>query len=60
MRRFWIQAHDSLSNENWDAANTMARSALQFVVLEKGAVDGKLVAQINDLASKGILIGLTR
>src|SRR6059058_6248096 len=21
MKRFWIQAHDSLANENWDAAN---------------------------------------
>src|SRR6266852_2176657 len=21
MKRFWIQAHDSLNNENWDAAN---------------------------------------
>ena len=55
MRRFWVQAHDSLANENWDAANVMARSALQFVVREKGAVEGKLFVQINDLATKGIL-----
>jgi len=32
VKRFWIQAHDSIGNENWDAANVMARSALQFVV----------------------------
>lgn len=55
MKRFWIQAHHSLINENWDAANVMARSALQFVVREKKAVDGKLKAQINDLVAKGIL-----
>lgn len=55
MTRFWIQAHDSLTNDNWDAANLTARSALQFVVLDKGAVGGNLSAQINDLVTKGIL-----
>ena len=55
MKRFWIQAHDSVTNENWDAASLMARSALQFVVREKGAVNGKLFEQINDLATKGVL-----
>jgi Domain of unknown function (DUF4145) len=54
MKRFWIQAHDSLANENWDAANVMARSALQFTVRDS-AIEGKLVAQINDLATKGVL-----
>jgi hypothetical protein len=55
MTRFWIQAHHSLSHENWDAANLMARSALQFVVLKEGATGGTLFAQINDLATKGVL-----
>lgn len=55
MKRFWIQAHDSVSNENWDAANVMARSALQFVVREKGATKGSLNAQIEELATKGVL-----
>jgi Domain of unknown function (DUF4145) len=55
MTRFWIQAHDTLTNENWDAANVMARSALQFIVRDKGAVGGNLSAQINDLVTKGIL-----
>ena len=55
VRRFWIQAHDSLRNENWDAANVMARSALQFVVREKGAKKGALKDQINDLGAKGVL-----
>jgi hypothetical protein len=33
----------------------MARSALQFVVREKGAKEGNLKAQINDLARKEVL-----
>jgi hypothetical protein len=55
MTRFWIQAHDSLGNENWDAANLMARSALQFVVREKGAKNGNLKSQIDDLGANGVL-----
>lgn len=60
MKRFWIQAHDSLNQENWDAANVMARSALQFVVRERGAKDAKLKAQIDDLVAKGILHALMK
>jgi Domain of unknown function (DUF4145) len=55
MKRFWVQAHHSVINENWDAANVMARSALQFVVREKKAVHGNLRTQINDLVAKGVL-----
>jgi Domain of unknown function (DUF4145) len=55
VKRFWVQSHDSLKNENWDAANVMARSALQFVVREKGAKKGTLRDQIDDLVSKGVL-----
>ena len=55
VNRFWIQAHDSLTNENWDAANVMARSALQFVARHKQAKGSNLKGQINDLVSKGVL-----
>jgi hypothetical protein len=55
MKRFWIQAHDSLAHENWDAANVMARSAVQFVVCQKNAKKGVLKDQIEDLVAKGIL-----
>ena len=55
MKRFWVQAHDSLANENWDAANLMARSSVQFVVRDKKAVDTNLKALINDLVAKGAL-----
>jgi Domain of unknown function (DUF4145) len=55
MHRFWVQAHHSLSHDNWDAANLMARSAVQFVVREKGGEGANLKAQINDLATKGVL-----
>jgi hypothetical protein len=55
MHRFWVQAQDSLTHENWDAASVMARSALQFVVREKGAKGKDLKAQIEDLVAKGVL-----
>ena len=55
MHRFWIQAHDSLANENWDAAALMARSALQFVTRHQGAKRGKLKPEIQDLVNKGVL-----
>lgn len=55
MHRFWVQAHHSLAHENWDAANVMARSAVQFIVRDKGAKDAKLKAQIDDLVTKGVL-----
>jgi Domain of unknown function (DUF4145) len=55
MKRFWIQAHDSLANENWDAATVMARSALQFVVRDKKAMGAKLKVQVDDLVAKGVL-----
>jgi hypothetical protein len=60
MKRFWIQAHDSLRNENWDAANVMARSALQFVVRERGAQKGNLKEQIDNLAVNGTLNPMMR
>jgi hypothetical protein len=55
VNRFWIQAHHSLAHENWDAANVMARSAVQSVVREKQGKGKDLKAQINDLVTKGIL-----
>jgi hypothetical protein len=55
MKRFWIQAYDSLNNENWDAANVMARSALQFVVREKNCKGRNLKEQVNDLVAQGVL-----
>jgi hypothetical protein len=55
MKRFWIQAQDTLANENWDAANLMARSALQFVVREKNAKGKNLKEQIDDLVAQGVL-----
>jgi hypothetical protein len=55
MRTFWIQAHDCLRSENWDAAAVMARSALQCVVRERGAKEGSLKSEVEDLATKGVL-----
>ncbi len=55
VRRFWIQAHDSLKRENWDAANVMARSAVQFICREKNSSGPNLKAQIDSLVAKGVL-----
>ncbi len=58
MTRFRVQAHDSVAHENWDAANVMARSALQFVVRESGASGPNLKSQIDDLVAKRALHSL--
>ena len=55
VQRYWPQAHDSLTNENWDAAVIVARSALQAAMRQQGAQGKNLKAEIDDLASKGIL-----
>jgi hypothetical protein len=53
--RFWVQAHRSLADENWDAAAVMARSALQAALREQKANGASLKQEIDDLASKGLL-----
>lgn len=55
VRRHWKQAHDSLKNENFDAASVMARSSLQAALRGRGAKGKDLYGEIDDLASKGIL-----
>lgn len=55
VKRFWRQAHDSLRNENFDAATLMARSALQAITREQGAAAGSLKSEIEDLSAKGVL-----
>lgn len=53
--RFWIQAHENVKNENWDAAAVMARAALQATLRDKSAQGNSLKAEIEDLATRGIL-----
>jgi len=53
--RYWMQAHRSLNDENWDAAAVMARSAMQAALRENGAVGTSLKQEVEDLAAKGIL-----
>jgi hypothetical protein len=55
MARFWIQAHQSVSAEAWDAASVMARSVLQLALREQNAAGKRLVDQIQDLGMKGLL-----
>ena len=58
--RFWLQAHRSLGDENWDAAAVMARSALQAALREQKAEGANLKQEIDDLATKGTLPPLMR
>jgi hypothetical protein len=53
--RYWMQARRNLEGKNWDAAALMARSAVQLVMRHQGANGRNLAAEIDDLASKGIL-----
>ncbi len=53
--RYWLQARRNLKDENWDAAALMARSALQAALRDNKAQGNYLKAEIEDLASKGIL-----
>ncbi len=58
--RFWLQAHRSIGEENWDAAAVMARSSLQAALRGNGAKGGSLKAEIDDLASRGLLPPIIR
>lgn len=58
--RFWLQAHRSLNEENWDAAAVMARSALQAALRHQKASGPNLKAEIEDLAKKGLLPPIIR
>ena len=53
--RYWVQARRNLSDENWDAAALMARSALQLALRNNDAQGNTLKKEIEDLAKKGIL-----
>jgi len=55
IKRYWVQAHDTASSQNWDAATVMARSALQQAVRDQGASGRNLMAEIDDLAGRGVL-----
>src|ERR1051326_233322 len=53
--RFWLQAHRSATEENWDAAAIMTRSSLQAALRRHQAEGKSLKHEIDDLASKGVL-----
>ena len=53
--RFWLQAKRNLSDENWDAASVMARSALQITLRNHGAQGKTLKQEIESLAQKAVL-----
>lgn len=53
--RYWLQAHRSLQDENWDAAAVMARSSLQIALRDQGATGNNLKQEIDDLGNKGLI-----
>lgn len=53
--RFWVQAHRSAKDENWDAAAVMVRSALQAALRDREAAGNSLKQEIDDLAGRGVL-----
>ena len=53
--RFWLQAHRSYADENWDAAAVMARSAVQAALRAHDAQGRNLKEEIDDLAERGLL-----
>lgn len=55
IQRFWVQAHEAVKNEIWDASAVMLRSALQVCLRLNGAKGKNLSEEIIDLASKGVL-----
>ena len=55
IQRYWLQAQRSLEGDNWDAAAVMARSAMQIALREHKAQGKDLKAEIEDLATRGIL-----
>ena len=60
VQRFWLQAHESVKNEIWDAAAVMIGSVLQVALRLNKAVGSNLKSEINDLATKGILPPIMR
>ena len=53
--RYWLQAKRNISDENWDAAAVMARSALQIALRDNKAEGKNLKQEIDDLATEGTL-----
>jgi Domain of unknown function (DUF4145) len=54
--RAWVQAHNSIDTESWDAAVTMAGRALQSATRDHfGAKPATVEKEIDELGGKGIL-----
>jgi hypothetical protein len=58
--RFWLQAKNNISDQNWDAAAVMARSAMQLALRSHNAKGANLKQEIDDLAASGLLPPIMR
>ena len=50
--RYWLQAKNNLSDENWDAAAVMTGSALQLALRSQGA-EGKTLQEVDPVSETG-------
>jgi hypothetical protein len=53
---YWLEARRSIEGKNWTAAALMARSAVQLVARSHGAKGKNLKEEIDDLASKSLIL----
>jgi Domain of unknown function (DUF4145) len=54
--QYCLEARRSIEGENWTAATLMARSAIQLVARSHGAKGKNLKEEIDDLASRGLIL----
>jgi hypothetical protein len=57
---YWVEARRSIEGKNWTAAALMARSAVQLVARSHGAKGNNLKEEIDDLATKGLILPIMK
>lgn len=58
--QYWVEARRSIEGKNWTAAALMARSAVQLVARTHGAKGNNVKEEIDDLASKGLILPIMK
>lgn len=58
--QYWVEARRSIEGKNWTAAALMARSAVQLVARSHGAKGKNAKEEIDDLATKGLILPIMK
>lgn len=58
--QYWMEARRSIEGKNWTAAALMARSAVQLVARAHGAKGQNAKQEIEDLASRGLILPIMK